>query len=82
MKLKSVSGSGKVVLSVRIFLSVSTEFMPGNPCLTPFAASKVFHSDYTYEKTMAAVKESIVNLGYCRSCTYLFICMWLTRRTY
>jgi hypothetical protein len=24
---------------------------------------------------MAAVKESIVNLGYCKSCTYLFICM-------
>jgi len=29
-----------------------------------FITSKVFHSDYTYDKTKAAVKDSIVNLGY------------------
>jgi len=31
---------------------------------TTFAASKVFHGDFTYDKTKAAVKDSIKNLGF------------------
>ncbi|KAG1745130.1 NADP-dependent oxidoreductase domain-containing protein [Suillus paluster] len=35
-----------------------------------FITSKVFHSDFTYDRTMAAVKDSVANLGSCKSSYY------------
>ncbi|KAG2135555.1 NADP-dependent oxidoreductase domain-containing protein [Suillus cothurnatus] len=38
-----------------------------------FITSKVFHNDFTYDGTTAALKDSIANLGSCKSCTFLRI---------
>jgi hypothetical protein len=74
MKFKSVLGYGKVVLSVKTSLSVRTyrSGAPGHWPLTYLTfsvmlASKVFHNDFTYDGTTAALKDSIANLGSCKS---------------
>jgi hypothetical protein len=80
MKFKLVLGYGKVVLSAKTSLSVRTS-RPGAlghwrlTFLVSYVtlASKVFHNDFTYDGTIAALKDSIANLGYCKSCTFLII---------